>query len=432
LRYVFVVFVVLFISGCSFKNGVALEQVRDLQEIPQDVSVYTKGLDSGYISSLKSYKESYFKPWHQTQMAAPLDEAMWAYKVFTPQKSYGENLQHIEQQFFDSMLENSNFAAYATLNRPALSLKNLNLRAFPTNRPLFRDPNAAGEGFPFDYLQNSTVGANKPLFVSHYSKDRAWVFVESSFAHGWVKSRDIVFMSKEYIKAWESLQQGFFLKDNSAVTDEKGEFLFYSRIGMMLPLVDENTTTIRLLTVSKYANGEPFFHTSIFTHDIAHSGILAFNETNVNAVIEQLQKMHYGWGGMYGQRDCSSTMRDFFAPFGVWLPRNSSKQAQVGKVISLEGMSDKEKLATIKKEGIAFRTLLYRHGHIVLYVGVYNGKVIVFQNMWGVTTRKDGKAGRFVVGRPVFSTLEIGKYLEFYDEKSSLLSHLTSMNIIGY
>jgi len=142
--------------------------------------------------------------------------------------------------------------------------------------------------------------------------------------------------------------------------------------------------------------------------------------------------MHYGWGGMYGQRDCSSTMRDFFAPFGVWLPRNSSKQAQVGKVISFEGMSDKEKLATIKKEGIAFRTLLYRHGHIVLYVGVYNGKVIVFQNMWGVTTRKDGKAGRFVVGRPVFSTLEIGKYLEFYDEKSSLLSHLTSMNIIGY
>jgi len=430
LRYIFVVFAVIFISGCSFKNGVAVEQVHDLQEIPQDVSVYTKGLDVGYISSLESYKESYFKPWHQVRIAAPLDEAMWAYKVFTPQKSYGENLQHIEQQFFDSMLENSNFAAYATLNKPALSLKNLNLRAFPTNRPLFRDPNAAGEGFPFDYLQNSTVGANKPLLISHYSKDRAWVFVESSFAHGWVKSRDIVFMPREYIKAWESVQQVFFLQDNVAVADAKGEFLFYSRIGMMLPFIDENASTITLLSVSKYADGEPFFHASTFAHDVAHSGILAFNETNVNAVIEQLQKMHYGWGGMYGQRDCSSTMRDFFAPFGIWLPRNSSKQAQVGKIISLEGMSDKEKLATIKKEGVAFRTLLYKKGHIVLYVGVYNGKVVVFQNMWGIKTLKYGKAGRFVIGRAVFSTLEIGKELYYYDKNASLLSHISSMNIL--
>ena len=408
----------------------AVEQVRDLQEIPQDVSVYTKGLNAGYISSLEAYKKSYFKPWHQEKITAPLEEVMWAYNVFTPEKSYGENLQHIEQSFFDTMQENSNFSAYATLNRPALSLKNLNLRAFPTNRPLFRDPNAAGEGFPFDYLQNSTVGANKPLLVSHYSKDRAWVFVESSFAHGWVNSSDIVFMPRKYIKAWESVQQGFLLKDNTPLYDTKNNFLFYSRIGMMLPLIDANATTTTLLSVSKYADGEPFFHASTLASDVAHSGILSFNETNVNAVISQLQKMHYGWGGMYGQRDCSSTMRDFFAPFGIWLPRNSSKQAQVGKVISLEGMSDAQKLATIKKEGVAFRTLLYKRGHIVLYAGVYDGKVIVFQNMWGVKTLKHGKAGRFVVGRAVFSTLEIGKHLYYYDTKASLLSHLSSMNIL--
>jgi len=411
---------------------VAVEQVRDLQEIPQDVSVYTKGLNAGYISSLEVYKKSYFKPWHQEKIAAPLEEAMWAYNIFTPEKSYGENLQHIEQSFFDAMQENSNFTAYASLNKPAVSLKNLNLRAFPTNRPLFRDPNAAGEGFPFDYLQNSTVGANKPLLVSHYSKDRAWVFVESSFAHGWVKSRDIVFIPKRYRDVYERVQQVFLLKDNTPIYDAKNNFLFYSRIGMMLPLIDANATTTTLLSVSKNAENKSLFHRSSLNNDVVHSGILAFNSANVNAVINELQKMHYGWGGMYGQRDCSSTMRDFFAPFGIWLPRNSSKQAQVGKIISLERMSDAQKLATIKKEGVAFRTLLYKHGHIVLYAGVYDDKVIVFQNMWGVKTLKDGKAGRFVVGRAVFSTLEIGKYLRHYDKKASLLSHLKSMNIIGH
>ncbi len=432
MRYLFVVFVVVFMVGCSFKNGASVEKIRDLEEIPQDASVYTKGLNAVCISSLNTYKQNYFRPWHHEKIAAPLEEAMWAYNVFTPEKSYGENLQHIDQNFFDSMKENSNFAAYSSLNKPALSLKNLNLRAFPTNRPLFRDPNAAGEGFPFDYLQNSAVGANKPLLVSHYSKDRAWVFVESSFAHGWVRSSDVVFMPKQYRESYESVQQVFLLKDNIPLYDENNNFLFYSRIGMMMPLVDINETSTTLLSVSKNSENKPLFYKSSLSNNVTHVGILAFNSENVNAVISELQKMHYGWGGMYGQRDCSSTMRDFFAPFGIWLPRNSSKQAQIGKVISFEGMSDKQKITTIKKEGVAFRTLLYKHGHIVLYAGVYNDKVIVFQNMWGVKTLKDGKAGRFVVGRAVFSTLEIGKHLRHYDKEASLLSHLKSMNIIGH
>ena len=432
MQYLFIVFVAIFISGCSFNNGVNIEKVRDLQEVSQDVQSYTQGMDDGYIATLEEYKEHYFKPWKENTIETPLAQAMWAYNIFTPKNSYGENLQHITQSFFNEMLHNSNFSVYATLNKPALTLKNLNLRAFPTQRPLFKNPKQAGEGFPFDYLQNSTIGANKPILVSHYSKDRAWVFVESSFADGWVHSNDIVFMPKKSIETYVRGKESFLLKDNVAIYDEENNFLFYSRIGMMLPLMDANATTTTLLTVSKYATNKPFFHKSLLSSTVAHSGILAFNAKNINAVILELQKMHYGWGGMYGQRDCSSTIRDFFAPFGVWLPRNSSKQAKIGKVISFNGMSDKEKIATIKKEGIAFKTLLYRQGHILLYVGVRHDKVIVFQNMWGIKTIKNGKSGRFIVGRAVFSTLEIGKNLYYYDKKASLLSHLKSMNIVGY
>ena len=428
--FLLIVLVVFFISKCTFSNSVSVEKVRDLQEISQNVESYTQGIDDGYIATLQEYEKHYFKPWRESKIEMPLAQAMWAYNIFTPKNSYGENLCHREQSFFDKMLENSNFSEYATLNKPALTLKNVNLRAFPTQRPLFRNPKQAGEGFPFDYLQNSTLGANKPILVSHYSKDRAWVFVESSFADGWVHSRDIVVMPKKYIEIYQRVKQGVLLKDGVAFHDEKNNFLFYSHIGMMLPLIDANATTTTLLAVTKYAINRPLFHKSQLPSDVAHAGILSFNQKNIDAIIQELKKMHYGWGGMYGQRDCSSTIRDFFAPFGVWLPRNSSQEAKIGKVISFKGMNDREKIAIIKKEGVAFKTLLYKQGHILLYVGVHNNKVIVFQNIWGVKTLKDGKSGRFIIGKAVFSTLEIGKNLHYYDNKASLLSHLKSMNIL--
>ncbi len=431
MQYLYIIILGLFISACSTTNGVHVERVADLDEVSQNVQSYTKGIDEGYISTIDRYKDNYFRPWNIEKIQAPLEEAMWAYNVFTPQKSYGENLQKIREGFFDKMLDNSNFNAYGTLNRAALTLRHLNLRAFPTYRPLLKNPELAGEGFPFDYLQNSTIEANKPILVSHYSKDRAWAFVESSFAHGWVDSRDIVYISKKYRDIWQKVQQVFFLKDNLPLYDKKNNFLFQSHIGMMLPLIDSNQTDNTFLSVGKYCNNKAYFHSSVLSTNETHRGLLAFNAKNINTIIEELQKVNYGWGGMYGQRDCSSTLRDFFAPFGVWLPRNSYKQSNIGRVISLQTMSDKQKLETIKKYGVAFRTLLYKQGHIVLYAGTINNKVIVFQNLWGIKTLKNSKAGRFIIGRTIFSTLEVGKNLKYYDESASLLKNLKSMNIIG-
>ncbi|MFA5427928.1 MAG: glycoside hydrolase, partial [Sulfurimonas sp.] len=69
-------------------------------------------------------------------------------------------------------------------------------------------------------------------------------------------------------------------------------------------------------------------------------------------------------------------------------------------------------------------------GHVVLYVGTYNGEIIIFHNTWGIKTKKDGVEGRVIVGKAVFSSLNIGKYVENYDEESSMLKNLISMNII--
>ncbi len=414
----------------AHKKVKQLTYVDGFTDIPQEVSLYTYTINKGYISSLESYEKMYFQPWNIQSMDIPLQNAMWAYKSFTSSNSYGENLQPLNKVFFEKIQENSNFDAYSTVNKRAITIKKLNIRAFPTDRPVLRNPDKAGEGFPFDYMQNSTIAANKPIFVSHYSKDKAWIFIKSSFAYGWVKSRDIVTIEKKYTDIWQNAQQIFILKDNESFYTPKGDFLFQSTIGTMLPLIEESSKVFHVLAITDYKLKQAYYVNSILKKSFGHNGILKFNAKNINRIINELLHVNYGWGGMYNQRDCSSTIRDFFAPFGIWLPRNSYQQSKVGKVISLENMSDSQKIAAIKQNAVPFETLLYKKGHIVLYVGTINNKIIIFQNVWGIKTIYNKIEGRFIIGKAIFSTLQMGSNLSDFDQNASLLKNLKSMNIV--
>ena len=418
--------------GCSTKSEVMVEEIEDLSYIPQSASNYSKILDSNISKADQSkFEKHYFSVWNMETPVSDKESVQWAFNTFRVGKSYAENLQLHEDDFFDVMKDNAQYEQYSSLNIRAISLKELNIRAFPTERPLLRDPEKAGEGFPFDYLQNSTIHANKPLLVTHYSKDKEWVHVFSSFAYGWVKASEVVFLEKKHTDLWQKAEQIFITKENEPIYSVDGEFLFKTKIGMMFALIDENEEAYTVLTVATYKNKEPLFLQSKISKSYASKGILDFNSTNMNLIIDEISKSNYGWGGMYGQRDCSSTLRDTFIPFGIWLPRNSYQQSKVGDIVSIDELSDEEKIATIKEKAIPFKTLLYKQGHIVLYVGIYNDKVVVFQNTWGIKTYKDGVEGRFIVGKTIFSTLRVGNNLDDYDEDAGLLRNLKSMNTLN-
>lgn len=433
MNYLYLLLLLLYFIGCSsvntlstsVKKDITQEYVSDLLEIPQDVSFYTSDIDYGLLQEQENFEKKYFRVWNIQKSKLPLDEAMWPHRVYTAGDTYGENLQLLEKDFFDNLHENANYGKYLTLNKKAVTLNNLNIRALPTDNAVLYDPKKAGEGFPFDYMQNSTISANKPVLVSHYSKNREWVFIESSFAFGWLKSNEIVFLDDKYANLWKNAQQVFLTKDSQAIYSEENDFLFNSRVGMMLALIDESHDTYTVLTISSDKT-KAYYHKSIISKKIAHKGIMNFNEKNINLVLEEISKSKYGWGGIYNQRDCSSTLRDFFIPFGLWLPRNSSQQALSGKIESVEHMSHEEKLSFIKETAVPFKTLLYKAGHIGLYVGVFNDNVIVYQNVWGIKTKKDLDDGRFVIGKPIFSTLELGNNLKEYDPEGSFLNKLKS------
>ena len=407
-------------------------EIYDLKYIPQNVEYFTKNISNSAekFDIQTKYEGEYFSIWNMDKPTEDLDTVKWPFYLYKPETSYEENFHPLKQEFFDEMLKNSNFTAYATINKNALTLKETNLRALPTLKPLLLDPTLAGEGFPFDYLQNSTIHANKPVFISHYSKDREWAYIFSSFTSGWVKTSEVVVLNKIYSDMWQEAKQVQIIKEDIPIYAPNGDFLFKSKLGMMFALIDEDEKSYTILATSSYKGSEALFLKAKISKDIANVGFMDLNTENLNKIVNEVSKTNYGWGGIYEQRDCSSMLRDMFAPFGIWLPRNSYQQSKIGEVIIFNGMSDEEKIKLIKEKAIPFQTLLYKKGRIVLYVGTYEDEVVVFNNTWGIKTKKDDIEGRIVIGKPVFSTLKLGKNQVNYDEEAEILRNLRSMNII--
>ena len=142
----------------------------------------------------------------------------------------------------------------------------------------------------------------------------------------------------------------------------------------------------------------------------------------------------YGWGGLYGNRDCSSMTRDFFSVFGLWLPRHSEDQVkEVGTYIDLQGMTSEQKEKVIMEKAIPYLTLIWRKGHVMLYIGAKDGQPLIFHNVWGVRTKDlRGYEGRKIIGQAVITTLHPGRELRNFDaEAGDMLTHVAGMSILA-
>ncbi|MDD2566647.1 MAG: SH3 domain-containing protein [Thiovulaceae bacterium] len=437
MRYLGFICIGALFLACSPKQvepPLQSREIHDLVNLPQSVEAYVGSLKEENKVDLQTreerYAKYYFSVWNLSKPRESLEALQWPFKAYTTHNSYGENLQPIEEEFFASMRKNANFQAYGSENKNAITLGYCNIRLFPTNRPVFKDPSLAGEGFPFDYLQNSSIAPNEPLFVSHFSEDREWVYIFSNFASGWIQTKEMVFLEQQYTNEIQKAQQIFITKEDIALHDQEGHFLFRSRIGMSLSLIREDEDFYTVLAIKSSKNAQPLFVQTQISKEIAHKSILPFTKQNLTLIVNEVAQSKYGWGGLFEQRDCSSMLRDIFAPFGMWLPRNSYLQSKVGQVLSLEGLTPEEKIQRIKEKAEPFKTLLYKKGHIVLYVGTYNDTIIVLHNTWGIKTKKEEEEGRIVIGKTVFSTLRLGKEQKHYNEEEDMLRNLKSMNTL--
>ena len=117
--------------------------ILDLVNIPQDIDTFIDNAkdETALYTIQNKYEKYYFSMWNKVKPRENSASVKWPFNTYTLGKSYGENLQLLKKEFFDEMLENSNFKNYATLNLKAITLSEVNLRAFPTCRPLLMNPN---------------------------------------------------------------------------------------------------------------------------------------------------------------------------------------------------------------------------------------------------------------------------------------------------
>ena len=421
-------------TGCSKKKFTDVKDVFVYSQNPIDyISGETKTYEGESLTNtaiVDDFDNRYFVPWNLKKPPFPLEQVKWPWDSYTPRNSFKENQRPITDNWFKLMLLEANFDDYGKVSKPGIVIKTSSIRNFPTHKPVFKDFSIAGEGYPFDYAQNSITTSNEPVLISHYSTTKEWVYVITSYTSGWLPTHDVALIGSDIIAKWAQARQAIVLEDDMPLYDLDHNFVSNSRIGMMMPIMKvENDSYQGIIATSKSDDYVTFSIVRI-PQNSSISEPIPLKSQSIAIMAKTFMNKPYGWGGLYNNRDCSSTLRDMFKPFSLWLPRNSKEQAQVGRIIDLHLLKAKQKEREIIKYAVPFQTLLYKPGHIMLYIGSIKGKVMVMHNMWGVTTKSKNIKKRNVVGRTIISTLSVGKELKGYAKKGSLLHKITSMNII--
>ena len=120
------------------------------------------------------------------------------------------------------------------------------------------------------------------------------------------------------------------IKDNLRLFDDKKDISLV-KLGALFPIAKDGK---HYLVASRNKKGHAKLENVIATKtSIIAKKPLPFTPQNVALVAQEFYGEPYGWGGGYECRDCSATTRDFLGAFGIFLRRNSSKQAQDGKAI---------------------------------------------------------------------------------------------------
>lgn len=392
--------------------------VADLIRFNQKLSSYVRDETPLLSPALQkdfdaTFNRKFFAPWHLKKASISSDKAFWGISHYEGKDGFTENLRPWQHDEWQRLVILQQIALYPSLARPAITVRNSSLRLLPTERPFFLDPQLPGEGFPFDYFQLSAIAIGNPVFATHRSSDGAWTFVESNFAYGWIASNDIAWITPPLQRRYENGQYAAILGEDTSLRNSRGDYLGQADLGTIFPIVRSKGTDTHLYIPVRNADGNAELRTAVLSSTQAAQKPLELTPAVIARLVDPLMGQHYGWGGLFGNRDCSSSMRDIFAPFGIWLGRNSAEQGQKGgEFHDLRDKSAAEKEAKIIASGVPFATLIWLKGHIGLYLGKgdENEEPLLLHNFWGVHIFDEkGREGREIVGRLVITSMRPGE-----------------------
>lgn len=412
--------------------------LRHIHELPQNTRTYIDPKQQIHLSIRDQEKlntvfiRNYFSPWVNDLSSKSLflikNQQDTEYLAFKVKPGIGANTRPYTQNWLAAIEENMNLYRYPTDNQLAITVRDSNIRILPTKDPSFSDTASVSKGYPFDNLQRTFIPLGTPVRVIHVSKQKDWDFVVASGYSGWIPDEDIALVSQQFIKKWQTGNYAISTQDNIPIFDKKKKLLTKTRIGVLYPVLQATKSAFIILVPGETVAGNAVIQTVEVNKSFLTQFPIPISTQNIADIANSLIGQPYGWGGIYGYRDCSATTKDLMAGFGIWLPRHSLAQKQVGQYIPLASMSNKNKEKMIIKKGIPFLTLINLPGHVALYIGEKNGHPIILQNMWGLHIYKLFNKDRIVIGQTVITPLDFGH--KFINSSLNYLSAVDSMTLL--
>ncbi len=305
---------------------------------------------------------------------------------------------------------------------------NADQRLLPTAEGLYAE---AGD-IDFDQVQNSALDIGTPVAILHASADGRWHYVMGPSSDGWIETEKLALCAQEQLR--DTMGRPFV-----TVVRAKGDVYLDAkltqhygsvRMGSKLFLSDDDAQdVVAVVLPTRREDGALQVRTGYLKRREIVAGHLSHTPRHIIEQAFEMLDTPYGWGGANGQQDCSQFVQEVFATVGVSLPRNSSEQARVGRLLgSFEpDDSDEEKQQAVVTQAIPGVSLLHMRGHVMLYIGHVAGRPYAIHDVWAYRQAGDDADTIRLINRVAVTDLHLGQG----SRTGSLLRRLQSIRAIA-
>jgi len=182
------------------------------------------------------------------------------------------------------------------------------------------------------------------------------------------------------------------------------------RMGSKLPFVSRNGNYITFRVPTRTSSGgldsQAVTLIADGINEYIHVGYLPYTTTNLLKQMFKMLGRKYGWGDEGSERDCSSTVWTVYKCCGFLLPRNTTQQQSINAGPYCEAFSGTHSQIVSNLSSYRPGTVVFRPGHVVMYLGYYNGAHYIMHQTGG--TRSSCR----VTGITFYSDLSIIRAFE--------------------
>lgn len=294
----------------------------------------------------------------------------------------GEDGKILPQDFFDQIQTNINLSEIKDSNSVlyGITIRKCNLRTFPTDAAVYNSTSNR-----LDRFQETGCPLGEPLLILHESKDHQWAFVQLYNYRGWMNKENIA-VAKDKKQLFDYAESKDFLiaVDQCVIQNPASKEEIKLVMGSRMKLLEEGKDYYKVAIPNRDRQGRLIFsNINIAKNECLSKGYLGYTHSNIIKQAFKLLGTSYDWGGKEYGYDCSSYIMSIYRTMGIQLPRNSGQQARTPGIAltfsRLDTMEQRMKNLEKLKPGAA----LYMPGHIMLYLGSYEGNHYIIHDFMG-------------------------------------------------